>query len=110
MKSFKEYLAELFDKPWTKTKDHNLTSKIKELHKRGEIFKGDQVHNIKAFKLEGDNGHMLSYGRNGALEVHHHDKDGVSGEMHNEAKKANPRFVATMKQHLEEKGLNRSML
>jgi len=100
MISFKEFLIELFDKPW-KLEDHSKTP-------NGQLFK-NHIKSItgthigfKFFKAEGDNGHVLEYAHNGAIEIHHLDKDFVSGEKPViPSNKPNPRFIATMKNRIE---------
>lgn len=108
MKSFKEYLTEVFDHPWTKEYDHDMTTKLKD-HIAANKEPHEEFNNIKAHKLEGDNGHLMSYHRNGALEVHHMDKDFNSGDKEKTEKdtKPNPRFYSTMIHHMKEHGLDK---
>lgn len=104
---FREYLAELFDKPWSKTLDLGLTAEAKTIYRTSELHKADKISHVQIWKLEGSNGHMISMHRNGALEVHHHDSTGQSGVMHLNPDKPNPRFISTMKDHLLTHGLGK---
>jgi hypothetical protein len=105
MISFKEFINEVFDNPWDKEHDEHMTNEMQHFlsnHKEPH----ESFNNVKAHKLEGDNGHLISYTRNGVLEVHHLDKDQNSGEIQN-GNKPNPRFYSTMIEHLKTHGLDK---
>lgn len=104
MKSFKELLYELFDKPWSKEVDFQASEFYK--NDAPKHYVGYKITNVKAHKLEGDNGHLLSFHRDGVLEAHHIHKSGVSGKMLSTGKN-NPRFVSTMIHHLKTEGLDK---
>ncbi len=80
MKSFREYLIELFDKPLSVTHDEKLTKYLRDT-KEHHFLPEDEVHAINAHKLDGNHGHLISFHRNGYFEVHHQDENGNSGKM-----------------------------
>lgn len=103
MHSFKEFLLEIFDKPWKSEYNKEASEKLRELKKdSGET--GHKIH-----QLEGNNGHVLTYKKNGFTEIHHIANSGMSGiisNMHSdkepEESGANPRFYSTMIHHAKE--------
>lgn len=105
MKSFIEFLVEVFDKPWTKEHDPEMTKRVVDSI-AAKKEPNDTYANVKAHKLEGDNGHLISFVRNGALEAHHIDKNesshGITGKS-----KPNPRFYSTMIEHLKTQALDK---
>lgn len=105
MISFGLFLFELFDKPWNKEYDSDLTNFYKQdIHKH---YEGYHISNVIAHKLEGNNGYLLSFQRNGVLEAHHISKEFESGRMLGNHKKCNPRFYSTMINHLKVEGLDK---
>ena len=106
MLSFKNFLVELFDKPWNKKFDQHTTNLIKQHLATHPLYKNKSFVNVQAHKLEGNNGHLVSYIHKGMLEVHHLDVDGDSGTVKNH-KKINPRFISTFFQHAHEHALSK---
>ena len=104
---FSDFILEMFDKPWKMIYDNDKTDQAKEILKTSDIHKDDSISYVRVHKLEGNNGHTISYYRNGALEIHHHDNSGASGKMHERPMRPNPRFISTMKHHLETEGLQK---
>jgi len=108
MISFKEFLVELFDKPWElKDISDSRLGKIMQtqVHKRTN----GEAKNIRLHKAEGNNGYVLEFHHRGALEVHHIDDFGNSGSMHKLAK-PNPRFISTIKHKIQNHVLNNGPL
>src|SRR3990170_6444464 len=103
MTTLKDLLLEIFDKPWSMSHDDEMTERAKN-HIQSKRDSNEEFSNIRAHKLEGDNGHLISFVRNGKLEAHHIDKNEESGEMTSHSDKPNPRFVSTMMHHLKEHG------
>lgn len=105
MKSFKEILNEIFDKPWSMRFDKHMTEHVKhhiENHKNVD----EHIGNIQVHKLEGLNGHLISYTRNHILEAHHISLDGDTGKI-SHVRDVNPRFISTMIHHLKVNGLDK---
>lgn len=105
----KDLLNEVFDKPWSMTEDpimkHDMIyhySKIAHDHPE------EKISAVKAYRLEGNNGHLVSIVRNGMTEIHHIDKNDESGIIHDDNVKPNPRFYSTMIHHIKTKILDRS--
>lgn len=100
MKSFKEYITELFDKP------HDLEDVTHRFD--GDQFKdlGFDRHKVYKAKNDKDHSHFLMAHRDGAWEPHHFTHD-VDGEEINNAKlnsKFPPvKFVSTMHKAIKEK-------
>lgn len=104
MSKFKEYLVELFDKSWsTENDDKNTEYYRKNIHPH---YPDHKITNIHVYKLEGNNGHLVSFHRDGILEAHHSNGAGESGVM-NPSTKPNPRFYSTTIHHLETNGINK---
>ena len=99
-------LYEVLDHPFTKILDHQMIADL-ENHIKQNNGSGDTFSNIKAHKLEGDNGHLMSYVRNGALEVHHMDKNNSAGELTSTTDRPNPRFYSTMLHHIKSEALDK---
>ena len=102
MISFLEYLVELFDRPWS----------LKEIYK-GKLYdvvkhqlKKDFPEATRVFLYQAtdnngnDQGYVLEYVYKGAVEIHHINKDFMSGEMIENPTKPNPKFIATMKERI----------
>lgn len=105
MKTVSQLLTELFDKPYHMEKDDAMTELAKQ-NVHGNFHDTDKITSVNAHKLEGDNGHLVSFMRNGSFEAHHIDKNMKSGELTNH-KNVNPRFVSTMIHHLKTHGLDK---
>lgn len=99
-------ILEMFDKPWSHSPDDDMTRHV-TTHIFKNKHKDETFTNIKAHRLEGKNGHLISYVRNGALEAHHVDRDFESGELHSGTEKPNPRFYSTMIHHLKTHALDK---
>ena len=96
MIGFKDFLVELFDKPWhLSDAEENDQADAKEavhtLHPGSSRVKLYKAHDEKGEQQ----GHVLEFAHNGAMEVHHLDNDLESGFM-KDSKKPNPRFISTM--------------
>lgn len=93
-------ILEVLDKPWSYEKDYELSDRIKNtLAKDTE----NTYKNVSVHKLEGSNGYLIKYHRNNALEVHHADIEGNSGDSAPIVRsKINPRFYSTMVHHYKE--------
>jgi hypothetical protein len=104
MITFREFLLELFDKPYKATFDVHNTALVKQQVRDNKL--PIETEDLRVHTLEGDNGNLISYHRDGALEVHHSDSNDISGVLH-KANKPNPRFIATMIEHLKHRGLDR---
>lgn len=107
MKSFKDFLLEMFDKPWHYEKDVVLSDRYKKQMHKDPTWNGHSITNVNVHKIEGDNGYLTSYVRNGLLEVHHNDVDGESGKLHKNTEKPNPKFYSTIIHHYKKYGLNK---
>jgi hypothetical protein len=94
----------MFDSPWPTTEDQDATTAANDDVKNRKL----PVSSVKVYDLGDDNGKMITYVRNGALEVHHQDNSGISGVLHLGRNKPNPRFVGTMMRHLLKHGLEKS--
>ena len=97
-------ISEMFDKPWSLEKDHDMT----EFHKKDapEVYKGYKITNVNTHKIEGHRGHLLSFQRDGILEAHHIPPGGEVGIEHG-GNVPNPRFYSTMIHHLKTNGLDK---
>lgn len=97
MLSFNQFIVEVLDNPFNTTElafDHPITKAIKK-----EVSRHiPDVSMIKVHSLDdGKEGHMFSFYHNGAHEIHHINKEGISGEKTiRQTSSPNPRFVATM--------------
>lgn len=99
-------ILEVFDKPWEYSRDEEMTRDV-NTHILKNKTKDETFTNVAAHKLEGENGHLISYVRNGILEVHHLDKNLESGELHRNKHMPNPRFYSTMIHHLKKYALDK---
>lgn len=108
MKTFKLYLTELFDKPWKMEHDPEMESLVRDHYNNHPNYKDHKYGAVKAFKLEGNNGHLIHVVRKGFHEIHHIGSDYSSGENEPRKTKANPKFVGTAfhyaKEHVLSKG------
>lgn len=98
---FKEYLVELFDKPWS-------AERVKDISDQLNSAKADGKTNHHFYKLEGENGFLHTFKKDGYTEIHHIAANGMTGiisDISSGKSGANPRFYSTMinhaKQHLE---------
>src|ERR1700747_2097517 len=98
MFSFKEYLFEIFDKPWGLQEiTHTHLGKVMRKQVK-EKTGGDKK--FRLYKAEGKNGYILEFHHNGAMEIHHLDEMGDSG-VTTKSSKPNPRFFSTIKHRIE---------
>lgn len=97
MLSFNQFIIEVLDRPFDISElsaDHPITKAIKK-----EV--SSHIPNVSMIKVhsldDGKEGHMFSFYHNGAHEIHHINKEGISGEkIIRQTSSPNPRFVATM--------------
>jgi hypothetical protein len=94
MFAFREYLTEVLDKPWelTPVRHGPVFNKIQTSVKADH----PKANQLRVYKAEGDNGHVIEFSHNGAIEIHHADKNFDSGQLHAGASNPNPRFISTM--------------
>lgn len=99
---FKEFLFEIFDKPLKYERDYEMESAVRDhFHNPNGPYSNHKFGAIKAFKLEGEAGHLVHAVRNGSHELHHIGRSGTSGEKL-EPSKPNARLVGTMMDYAKE--------
>lgn len=107
----KDFLNEVFDNPWKHEIDHHETEYAKSYMNSVKARNPhEDIIMVRAHKLEGDNGHLISYIRNGAYEVHHLNVNHESGFISQDAshRKPNPRFYSTMIDMIKKNALDKS--
>jgi hypothetical protein len=95
MNTFKEYLFELFDKPWKMEHDPDMEEMVRHHFNNDEAYKDHKFGAVKVFKLEGDNGHLIHAIRKGYHELHHIASDNSSGDAPPKLSSPNPKFIGT---------------
>lgn len=100
--NFREYLIEMFDKPWD-LEDISDTTLGRNIDRSAKAQA--KVDRVRSYKAEGDNGYIIEFAKNKAMEIHHLDSDFSGGYMNPSAARPNPRYISTMmhraKTHLD---------
>lgn len=91
----KSYLTEMFDHPYTTEFDPIKTEEKKQEAKDS----GYNVRYLRCHKIEGGRGHIMTYHRDGHTEIHHMNKDEISGKTTGEYFH-DPRWVGMMYHHI----------
>ncbi len=102
----KNLIYEIFDNPYsTEPADKVTTDAVLNTiakHKNDD----ENIGNVKVHKLEGNNGHLITYTRNKSFEIHHINANNESGEMIH-IKDTNPRFISTILHHIKTNALDK---
>ena len=91
--NFQEYLIEMFDNPWD-LEDISDTTLGKNIHY--SVKAQGNASRIKSYKAEGDNGYVVEFAKDKAMEIHHLDGNFSGGYMNPSASRPNPRYISTM--------------
>lgn len=110
-KKFKEYLYELFDKPYGYSRDLKMEEKVRLHLSTNSNYKDHKFGAVKVYKMDEDQGHIVHVIRNKYHELHHIAADNSSGESEPRLEHAKPRFIGTMMKYAKEHVLdqNRSL-
>ncbi len=108
MITFKSFLVELFDKPYSYEHDPYVEGQVRHHYNTHPEYKDKGYGAIKVHRLEGDNGYLAHVVHKGIHELHHVSIDGDSGNVEPKKDKPNPRFISTFmhygKEHILNKG------
>lgn len=102
MMTFKQFLIELFDKPWNleQVEGGELHSTLKEL--LNNTHPGHRAFRLYRATDNGvDKGHIMEFHHDGKIEIHHIDQHLQSGELTGSGGGPNTKYIATMKSRIE---------
>lgn len=101
MKTFKQFVTELFDKPWNLEPvesggfHDNLKSQLSATHPEHTNFRLYRATDDGA-----DRGHIMEFHHDGNVEIHHIDHKFRSGKLTKSTGGPNTKFIATMKSRI----------